>query len=205
MISPANGIEGGKGWASPACLVTAVNGLVEIPFINADDRPCRWIDIRGRLEAEEFNEEAELVAGDREARVIATIEQLEPEWQNSLFDSFDHMIDEGLTPKQVDEVKAILEKHKGLFSKTKGLTHLVEHKIETGDAKPVWTKPPRVLPHERRLISDLVQTMMDDDVIEHSNSAEWSSPPSQTAAGSDFALIIELLTSCVLVTSILSR
>jgi hypothetical protein len=174
MISPANGIEGGKGWASPACLVTAVNGLVEIPFINADDRPCSWIDVRGRLVAEEFNEETELVADEREARVIATIEQLEPEWHNSPIDSFDHMMDEGLTPEQVEEVKAILERHKGLFSKTKGLTHLVEHKIETGDAKPVWTKPSRVSPHERRLIRDLVQTMMDDDVVEPSNSA-WSS------------------------------
>ena len=110
MISPANGIEGEKGWASPACLVNAVNGLVEIPFINADDRPCRWIDVRGRLVAEEFNEEPKLVTDEREARVIATIEQLEPEWHNSPIDSFDHMIDEGLTPEQVEEVKAILEK-----------------------------------------------------------------------------------------------
>ena len=47
MVSPSSGIEGGRGWATPACLVTAVDGLVQIPVTNADNRG--WRD-RPRLE-----------------------------------------------------------------------------------------------------------------------------------------------------------
>ena len=41
--------------------------------------------------------------------MIAALEELEPEWHNSAIDSFDHLIDQGLTGEQVDEIMSILE------------------------------------------------------------------------------------------------
>jgi hypothetical protein len=174
MISPFSAVEGGKCWATPACLVTAVNGLVHVPVTNGDDRTCCWRDLRGKIEAVEFDDEVEAIREDKKYNVVAALEVFEPEWLNCPIDSFDHLLDEGLTEEQASEIKAILERHRRLFSKKKGLTHLVEHHIVTGDSKPVSTKPARVSPPERIIIKNLVQAMMDDDVIEHSNSP-WCS------------------------------
>ena len=77
--------------------------------------------------------------------MIAALEELEPEWHNSAIDSFDHLIDQGLTGEQVDEIKSILERHRPLFAKRKGHTHLEEH-----------------------------HAMIDDDIVEPCNSP-WSS------------------------------
>ena len=106
--------------------------------------------------------------------MIAALEELEPEWHNSAIDSFDHLIDQGLTGEQVDGIKRILERHRPLFAKRKGHTHLVEHHINTGDARPISTRPARVTPPERVLIKNLVQAMIDDDIVEPCNSP-WSS------------------------------
>ena len=141
MVSLSSGIEGGRGWATPACLVFSVNGLVQIPVTNADNRGCRWKDLRGKIEVSEFKEDLEVLCKGREAHIIAALGKLSQSGCG-----------------------------RGLFFKRKGLTHLVEHHIVTGNARPVRPNPARVSPPERRLIKNLAQAMMDDDVVEHSNS-----------------------------------
>jgi hypothetical protein len=126
MIFPASGIAGGRGWATPACLVTATDGLVEIPVSNAYHRGCRWRDVRGWIEATSFDEEREVV---RETNIIAVIGKVEHEWLNCPIESFDHLLDDALTEEQADAIKTILERHVGLFSKKKGLTHLILRRL----------------------------------------------------------------------------
>ena len=73
--------------------------------------------------------------------------EMELKWHNSPIDSYDELLDKNLTPSQADEIKAILDRHRGLFSKKKGMTHLVEHHIMTGDANqlaPVLQESPRL-------------------------------------------------------------
>ena len=97
------------------------------------------------FEIVEFSGEAEVVYDEREANVIAALEELETDWHNSAIDFFYHLIDQGLTGGQVDEIKSILARHRPLF-----VTHLVD--INTGDARPISTRPARVSPPERVLI-----------------------------------------------------
>jgi len=73
-----------------------------------------------------------MVRNDGESNVVASISEVEHEWLNCPIDSFDHLLDDSLTEEQAEEIKKILERHRGLFSKKKGLTHLVEHRIVTG-------------------------------------------------------------------------
>jgi hypothetical protein len=174
LVTSSNGFEKGRGWASPACLVKAEDGIVYVPIVNADERVCRGSDVRGRIQIEDFVEEMEIPATGKEARIIAAMTEIEPEWYNSPIESFDQLLDKNLTSEQAGEIKTILERHRGLFSKKKGMTHLVEHHILTGEAKPISTRPARVSPPERVMIRKLVQAMIDDGVVEPSNSP-WSS------------------------------
>jgi len=105
MVSPSSGIEGGRGWATPACLVTAVDGLVQIPVTNADDRGCRWKDLRGKIEVVEFKEDVEVLCEGREANIIAALEEIEPEWLNCPIDSFDHLLDNAQTEEDGEEIQ----------------------------------------------------------------------------------------------------
>ena len=116
MVSPSSGIESGRGWATPACLVTAAGGFVQIAVKNAGERGCRWKDLRGRIETTPYEEEREMVRNDGESNVVASISEVEHEWLNGPIDSFDHLLDDSLTEKKAEEIKKILERHRGLWN-----------------------------------------------------------------------------------------
>ena len=59
-------------------------------------------------------------------------------------------IGEQLTSAQRGEIKALLESFADVLQATPGYTHLCEHQIETGDARPVRL-PPYQLPHAYRV------------------------------------------------------
>ena len=109
-ISSANGLGVGKGWAIPVCLVTAEDGFLFVSVINADDRRCRWKDIRRKCEAEEMeNEDGKFV--------LATIQPLDCDWYNPPLESFSHMMDKTLTEVQSIKLMSILQKYPELFRK----------------------------------------------------------------------------------------
>lgn len=170
----ALGLAKGNEWASPSALVRAQNGIVQLPITNGGSKPLRWTKLRGRIVVVPFAGDAEMVEGGKDPQVYDTLCQIEPEWYNNPKEVYEHPLDPGLTPEQALTVRLILNKHRRLFSKKKGMTHLTEHHIETGDAKPVSTVPSRCNRHDRKLISDLVLEMIKDDIVEPSNSS-WSS------------------------------
>ena len=84
----------------------------------------------------------------------------------------------GKSEMEAEVVAGLLVKFQEVFSKSEwdiGLTHLAEHSIDTGDAKPVKQRPRRVplayAEEEKRAIEDLLQK----GVIRKSNSP-WASP-----------------------------
>ena len=85
---------------------------------------------------------------------------------------------ENRTPEECEAVASLLHKYGNIFSKNEldlGLTHLTEHGIETGDAKPV-KQPPRRLPtafagEDKKAIEKLLA----QDIIQPSRSP-WASP-----------------------------
>ncbi len=68
---------------------------------------------------------------DSETHEEITLANREPEWYNNPEDVFEPNIDPGLTGDQREQLLDTLQRHRRLFGKKKGLTHLVEHHIDT--------------------------------------------------------------------------
>ena len=85
---------------------------------------------------------------------------------------------EVLPEKDRGLVKEMLCKYQDMFSKDDkdlGRTSLVQHHIETGDAKPIKQAPRRLPPYHRREVERQVLDLLERGLIEPSDSA-WASP-----------------------------
>jgi predicted aspartyl protease len=81
-----------------------------------------------------------------------------------------------LSDDQSDQVMSVIRDYMDIFaSKKPGATNLVTHHIDVGMNKPVNQMPYRVSPKERRIIESEIERMLDEDIIEPSNSP-WASP-----------------------------
>lgn len=80
-----------------------------------------------------------------------------------------------LLPHQQQELETLLEELKETLDDKPGRTTLAEHKIRTGDAPPIHQHPYRVPVAWQDEVRREVQSMLDLDVIEPSDSP-WASP-----------------------------
>ena len=95
-----------------------------------------------------------------------------PLWKE---ESEEPKINEKLTQKQKKELDALRTEFGDVMSDLPGKTEMVEHRIETGDAKPVRL-PPYRLPHAYRdIVKKELEEMEKHGIIEKSSS-DWSSP-----------------------------
>ena len=86
--------------------------------------------------------------------------------------------DSGMSEKGLNQVRALVREFSDIFSRHPGdlgLTHLMQHEIETGDAPPVKQRPRRVPLRLREQVEEQRQQMLRDGVIEPSTSP-WCSP-----------------------------
>lgn len=122
-------------------------------------------------------EESEIYPFEREdveAIVVANFQSDEdpPDYTDTL----DNVKTDGsLTPEQLEELRALLTGHRRCFLEKKVETHLAQHYVHTGDAKPIYSLPYRVSVAERKLISEHVEKMIAEKIIRPSFSS-WSSP-----------------------------
>ncbi len=63
------------------------------------------------------------------------------------------------------ELFKIIQRHWRCFLAKKGLTHLVEHRIETGTANQVHSYPYQVSEAERKVIQDQVKVMKEMGIV----------------------------------------
>ncbi|GFY13598.1 transposon Tf2-6 polyprotein [Trichonephila clavipes] len=83
-----------------------------------------------------------------------------------------------LSDEQRNKLSELLRKFSGLFTKTDKSTAAktnVKHRIFTGDHAPINQRAYRVSPTERRIIHEKVQKMLDESIVQPSESP-WSSP-----------------------------
>ncbi|GFX46344.1 retrovirus-related Pol polyprotein from transposon 297 [Trichonephila clavipes] len=83
-----------------------------------------------------------------------------------------------LSDEQRNKLSELLRKFSGLFTKTdKSIAAKtnVKHRIFTGDHAPINQRAYRVSPTERRIIHEEVQKMLDEGIVQPSESP-WSSP-----------------------------
>ncbi|GFS54092.1 hypothetical protein TNCV_2526601 [Trichonephila clavipes] len=83
-----------------------------------------------------------------------------------------------LSDEQRNKLSELLRKFSGLFTKTdksRAAKTNVKHRIFTGDHAPINQRAYRVSPTERRIIHEEVQKMLDEGIVQPSESP-WSSP-----------------------------
>ncbi|XP_068240411.1 uncharacterized protein [Palaemon carinicauda] len=80
-----------------------------------------------------------------------------------------------LSATQSKEVMNLITKFAVLFQDVPGLTSLLMHDVEVGDARPIKQHPYRVNPSKRDIIKQEVEYMLRHDLIQRS-FGPWSSP-----------------------------
>ena len=175
MVTSTGSTREGQEWISPNCVLREMDGIVYIPVLNLGKTPCNWSRMRGLWKANPVTEEQlRTINPDTMISNISTFQHgggptPMPEFINDL------RLDERLTTEQRKELRTLLSRHAPCFAKKKGLTHLAEHCIETGDARPIRSAPYRVSETERRIIKEQVRQMEEDGIVSPSRSP-WSSP-----------------------------
>ncbi len=85
---------------------------------------------------------------------------------------------EHLSSEERERMENLLNEHQDVFAKNSGdlgLTTLVEHRIDTGDAVPIKQQPHRLPNSLRTVVEEQVGEILENDIIKPSNSP-WSSP-----------------------------
>ena len=102
---------------------------------------------------------------------------IDPEQEISTGDKIKFEL-EYLLSEERERMENLLNEHQDVFAKNSGdlgLTTLVEHRIDTGDAVPIKQQPRRLPNSLRTAVEEQVGEMLENDIIKPSNSP-WSSP-----------------------------
>ncbi|CAF4396540.1 unnamed protein product [Rotaria sp. Silwood2] len=92
-------------------------------------------------------------------------------FNTSITNSFDfltnlNLSDTDLTIHQIEQLKSLPLKYYKCFEDTLGRTSLVQHHIDTGNAKPIKLRPYRVSPYRKEIISNEITKMLNAGIIE---------------------------------------
>ncbi|KAL5497626.1 hypothetical protein EMCRGX_G014134 [Ephydatia muelleri] len=80
-----------------------------------------------------------------------------------------------LTEQQRKDLDSLMSEFAQVLANTPGRTQFAEHCIETGSARPVRLPAYRIPHAYRETVRQEIEEMLEEGIIEHSNS-EWSSP-----------------------------
>ena len=76
---------------------------------------------------------------------------------------------------QRKELAEVITQYREVFPDVPSKTNLIEHDVDVGDSAPIKQHPYRVSPMKKELLDKEVQYMLQNDIIEESQS-NWSSP-----------------------------
>ena len=175
MTNASRSSRAGREWISPSAILLERGGFVDVPMANLSSRKLLWSQIKTPLYVESVDEgDIQLIADDNPSvEPLGSIQEASAPEDSAPFDNV--QIDSRLTPDQKQTLKSVLLRHRQLFTGQRGLTDLAEHRIETENAKPIFSHPRRVSDKERKLIGEQVSDMLKEGVIEPSTSS-WCSP-----------------------------
>ncbi|GFU82125.1 transposon Ty3-I Gag-Pol polyprotein [Trichonephila clavipes] len=156
-----------KNIATPSMVSTYRNGKSDVWVTNLQFR--NQIIPRGMCigQAEPLNEGHLCVISDTSGCLDDQQETSESQMNCSL------MMSPELSDEQRNKLSELLRKFSGLFTKTDKSTAAktnVKHRIFTGDHAPINQRAYRVSPTERRIIHEEVQKMLDEGIVQPSES-----------------------------------
>ena len=76
---------------------------------------------------------------------------------------------------QRKELAEVITQYREVFPDVPSKTNVIEHDVDVGDSAPIKQHPYRVSPMKKELLDKEVQYMLENDIIEESQS-NWSSP-----------------------------
>ncbi len=80
-----------------------------------------------------------------------------------------NLTDTDLTQDEISQLKTLLLKYHTCFREQPGRTRLTQHHIDTGTSKPIKLRPYRVSPQRQQIISQHINQMLTDGIIELAN------------------------------------
>lgn len=154
--------------------------LVNKPPNLTEEEPCITITNKGSYPARLYKGQT--------IGFVETIKEMEPQHSSIILylekDDKDVVTLEDHDLAHVDDskfkkkIELLLQEFSDVFSKSirkMGVTNLVEHKIDVGDAQPIKCRPYRVSQKEREIIDEQIKDMLQNDIIRPCHSP-WSSP-----------------------------
>lgn len=159
----------GREWISPNCIVEMKQGLAAIPVYNLGRLPLLWYRFRGCWETETVDDPRE-----NDGLIGSVIQSDDVINEVEMHNLSEVKIADCNSEEEKLKLRALLYSFRNCFSKSPGLTHLTEHRINTGDALPTRDGPRRVSMAERRIITQQVKEMEEAGIITKSTSP-WSS------------------------------
>ncbi|XP_076109456.1 uncharacterized protein LOC143078481 [Mytilus galloprovincialis] len=152
------------------------NGLIPMRLINVSEKPYKLyentvianFEVIDKIEIPSRN-----VRTSKTQKVLEGVDQL-PELLKNLYDESS----KELSNEQQVKLRDLLIKHNNVFSKTSqdiGNTSIVEHTIDTGDAKPIKLRPYRIPLSKKLDAEEEIRKMAELGIIEPSSSA-WCAP-----------------------------
>ena len=148
---------------------------VRVLVANVTDSPVRMragASI-GNCERVEMISNPNTAGSDRDGSVEGTVIESLPDHLLDLFEESS----QGLSPAQSQRLKSLLAKYADVFSSGDfdiGMTSVTEHRIDTGNSRPVKVPPRRIPIHKRQEVEQTVEQLRDQGLIEPSVSP-WSS------------------------------
>eukprot|EP00731_Ephydatia_muelleri_P007213 Em0003g1461a len=160
-------------WQGPYKVVKAV-GKVNY-CVDMHDRRKRHRVFHVNMLREFYPDNHQQVVGWAEDMETDLQEEI-PVWKDGEAVTLDscHM-GEQLTPEQKKELCTLLKEVSGVMSNIPGVTRMAEHRIETGNARPVKLPPYRIPQAYRETIQLEVKEMLEAGIIEPSTS-DWCAP-----------------------------
>eukprot|EP00731_Ephydatia_muelleri_P001970 Em0001g1970a len=160
-------------WQGPYKVVKAV-GKVNY-CVDMHDRRKRHRVFHVNMLREFYPDNHQQVVGWAEDMETDLQEEI-PVWKDGEAVTLDscHM-GEQLTPEQKTELCTLLKEVSGVMSNIPGVTRMAEHRIETGNARPVKLPPYRIPQAYRETIQLEVKEMLEAGIIEPSTS-DWCAP-----------------------------
>ncbi|KAK4024104.1 hypothetical protein OUZ56_009493 [Daphnia magna] len=161
-----------KEWVTPSSVVESHDGKVFIPVVNLSKRT---IKVRGPWKVSAVTTYQTFLVNEEEQSTIGTVQ---PENESTgceqvLLNEAEILIDPNVTGERRKELMEVIRRHWRCFLAKKGLTQLVEHRIETGTASPVHSYPYPVSEAERKVIQNQVKEMKEGGIVALSSSP-WS-------------------------------
>ena len=130
------------------------------------ESPMHSKDCVGQVAEKEEDTESEVMLGNDQQPIKLQNSQI----LNDLGTKLSH-----LPLVQRKELAEVITQYREVFPDVPSKTNLIEHDVDVGDYAPIKQHPYRVSPMKKELLDKEVQYMLENDIIEESQS-NWSSP-----------------------------